>query len=122
MIFNKLTLSICIIILMLSTAYAKDMSQHHKKMELSCKDCHASGQKVIPTKEACLTCHGPLDELRDAAKQPESEFFRDTNPHYSLHYGDGLECSACHSEHKPAKIYCNTCHHNFEYPDFPTNK
>lgn len=121
MIRHTLILSACLLALALPSAHGKSLSPHHKQMELNCKDCHASGKKVVPAKETCLNCHGPLDELVEAVKQPESQYYQDTNPHYSFHYGDGLECSACHSEHKPAKIYCNVCHHNFKFPDFPTN-
>ena len=36
------------------------------------------------------------------------------NPHASHHYGEGIACTACHSEHKTSQVYCNNCH-EFKY-------
>ncbi|WP_028116493.1 cytochrome c3 family protein [Ferrimonas senticii] len=98
-------------------AQAMDLKQHHTDAGLECQDCHIDANMTIPSNASCLNCHGSLEDLREAVKQPESQYYLDTNPHYSFHYGYGLECSACHSEHQESKLYCNNCH-QFDYPEF----
>ena len=112
-----LAISVSSLLLAAVNVNANELKSHHQAAELACEDCHSDSTMAIPTNESCLSCHGPLDELREAVKQPESKYYLDTNPHYSFHYGYGLECSACHSEHQESKLFCNNCH-QFEYPQF----
>jgi Zn finger protein HypA/HybF involved in hydrogenase expression len=98
--------------------HSVELSAKHQEMGFECKTCHVEGM-TAPKDETCLSCHGPLQDLVNSTSVERKPF--DTkispNPHDSAHYGTTLSCFACHSEHKEAKIYCNTCH-SFDYKNF----
>lgn len=71
----------------------------------SCKTCHGTAvPNERPSSDACIRCHGTMDEI------PTKENKFDKLPHDSAHYRNTLECTACHSEHKPSHAICNDCH------------
>ena len=71
----------------------------------TCKTCH---QVDVPTERpsdmSCVACHGTMDKIPTQANP------YDKYPHDSDHYGNTLECTACHAEHKPSQDLCSTCH------------
>ncbi len=98
-------------------AHAVQMKNHQSIID-KCQTCHGNSNPLIkPKKEACLDCHGTLEEVADLTKRTRKH--NDANvlpdPHNNVHYGTSLECSACHSEHKTSRIYCDHCH-SFNYP------
>lgn len=99
-------------------ANSAELSAKHKSMDFGCKTCHSTGM-TAPEDNTCLECHGPMTELIAATqvKRTPHDTQISPNPHDSAHYGTTLSCFACHSEHKEAKVYCNTCH-SFEYENF----
>ena len=64
-----------------------------------------------PTIETCTQCH---DLKKLVAK---TETVKPTNPHFSPHYQDQLDCTNCHLQHGPTENYCDQCHQfNFKVP------
>lgn len=84
------------------------MKDYHVKAlggALKCELCHQEKlPKTKPTDKACIQCHGTMDKIAT----PANEF--DKKPHASDHYGNTLECTTCHAEHKPSQDLCSTCH------------
>ncbi len=84
------------------------MSEHHAKAfgaNLQCSMCHGTALPVEPPSDkACIACHGTMDKI--ATKPNKFDKF----PHASAHYGNTLECTTCHAEHKPSRAICNDCH------------
>lgn len=82
------------------------MSMKHKlASQMQCATCHGDGKKIEkPTSDKCIACHGPMNNIKT------KENTKNKNPHQSAHYADTVECSVCHSEHKPSKDLCSTCH------------
>lgn len=81
--------------------------------DVTCKTCHETAVPVErPNQDTCIGCHGTMDEI------PTKENKFDKFPHDSDHYGNTLECTACHAEHKPSRALCNNCH----IVDFPNLK
>lgn len=79
----------------------------------TCKTCHETAVPTErPSEDTCIACHGTMDEI------PTKENKFDKFPHASDHYGNTLECTACHAEHKPSRALCNNCH----IVDFPNLK
>lgn len=79
----------------------------------SCETCHGTAVPTErPNAETCIICHGSMDQIPTKANQ------WDKFPHSSAHYGDTLECTACHAEHKPSRAVCSNCH----IVDFPNLK
>lgn len=71
----------------------------------SCNTCHDTAVPTErPNSDSCIRCHGTMDEI------PTKENKFDKLPHDSAHYKNTLECTACHSEHKPSHAICNDCH------------
>ena len=66
---------------------------------------------VTPDNKACLTCHQSYAAVAEKTKNLKNG---EPNPHASHHYGEGIACTACHSEHKTSQVYCNNCH-EFKY-------
>ena len=64
---------------------------------------------VVPDNKACFACHGSYKDLAEKTAKLE-----EPNPHKSHHYGEGIACTSCHSEHGQSKVYCNECH-EFKY-------
>lgn len=92
------------------------MSEHHFKVmggdKASCATCHGVNLPTSrPDGKACVSCHGTMDKI------PTKPNKFDKFPHASAHYGDTLECTACHAEHKPSKAVCNDCH-NVQWTNF----
>lgn len=81
---------------------------HHAKVfggNFKCSVCHETELPVErPSSKACIGCHGTMDKIAT----PPNQF--DKFPHASPHYGDSLECTVCHAEHKPSRALCNDCH------------
>ena len=98
-------------------AQAQTLKPQHSALAGNCAACHgSSGQFLVPEDKSCLTCHGSYAELaRKSAAKLKQDRNPEPNPHLSGHYGDSLNCTACHKEHKPAELYCNNCH-EFNYP------
>lgn len=84
------------------------MKDYHVKAfgsMLKCELCHKEAvPKSKPSDRACIECHGTMDKIQT----PPNAF--DKKPHASDHYGNTLECTACHAEHKPSQDLCSTCH------------
>lgn len=84
------------------------MKDHHMKIFGSAMKCEMCHQQALPTSKPsdkmCIQCHGTMDKI---ATKPNPF---DKNPHASAHYGNTLECTACHAEHKPSKDLCSNCH------------
>lgn len=84
------------------------MKEHHMKAmgdALTCQMCH--GVKLPterPSDKACIQCHGTMDKI------PTKPNRFDKFPHASAHYGNTLDCTTCHSEHKESRALCNDCH------------
>lgn len=107
------------IVLLAATTFAQaqTLKPQHSVLASNCAACHgSSGQFLVPEDKACQSCHGSYAELikkTDAKLKADRD--PEPNPHQSGHYGDTLNCTACHKEHKPAEVYCNNCH-EFSYP------
>ncbi len=92
---------------------AAGLAEHHMKQAgVNCQSCHSTPSKPIKVKdnealenEACINCHGSLQELAEQAKEPLS-------PHNS-HLID-LSCTSCHAGHKEPVMVCQTCHDSFK--------
>ena len=84
------------------------MSEKHMKAfggEAACAACHGTALPTSrPSDKACIGCHGTMDKI------PTKPNAFDTFPHASAHYGNTLECTTCHAEHKASKALCNDCH------------
>ena len=79
-------------------------SKHCQFAEISCADCHLTGNTKPLTTEDCLACHGSFEEVAgETAKL-------DPNPHNSPHYGTELDCDLCHHEHSRSENFCAQCH------------
>lgn len=88
-------------------------SHLHQLVAVGCADCHGATDKPEAVEaEKCLSCHGPLAKLvqRTAKVKPE-------NPHHSPHWGDELDCTLCHQQHRKSEDYCAECHRfNYKVP------
>lgn len=102
---------------------AQPASSRHMAKGVACTACHGEAMKAVPTRDTCLTCHGPVEKL--AAKTEHLNFTSRmknaktgqtvehkalVNPHDSYHFGTTLACCECHSEHKAGRNDCSTCH------------
>ena len=84
----------------LKDAHLKAMGQ-----AAACSVCHGAAlPKTRPSDKACIGCHGTMDKI----PTPDNKW--DKKPQDSPHYGDTLECTECHAEHKAGKALCNACH------------
>ena len=87
-------------------------SHVHQLKGMTCDRCHEKGKnpEAVPM-DTCVKCHNP-DKLveRTAKVKPE-------NPHTSPHYGNTLDCNACHHQHQKSEDFCAQCHKfNFKTP------
>lgn len=111
----KTLMAICLAALTLSVS-AQQMQPQHRNIK-DCSVCHTkenavNGNMFVKLNNAaCQTCHGSYEDL---GKKVERKLNGEPNPHTSAHYGSGIECAACHKEHKPSTVYCNNCH-EFKY-------
>lgn len=80
-------------------------TKHSFGINQGCTTCHQEQVPTqAPTSEKCIACHGTMDKI----PTPKNKF--DKEPHHSAHFGNTMECSTCHAEHKESKDYCSTCH------------
>lgn len=106
---KKLTMLLAGILLAASAQAATlsgvPMKDHHAKMIKECSTCHGTAIPTTrPDDKTCIACHGTMDKI--PTKPNKFEKF----PHASAHYGDTLDCTTCHSEHKESRALCNDCH------------
>lgn len=84
------------------------MKDHHLKafgQSTACRTCHGTAVPTgRPDQQSCIACHGTMDKI--PTKPNKFEKF----PHASEHYGNTVECTVCHSEHKASWALCNECH------------
>lgn len=77
----------------------------HPQSVANCAACHNEAVPTTkPTTDKCISCHGPMKNIK-VAQNPQGK-----NPHNSDHYGDTIDCTACHKEHRPSKAVCVDCH------------
>ncbi len=92
------------------------IKDHHMKALgsfLTCETCHGVALPTErPSDKSCKGCHGTMDKIQ--TKPNKFNKF----PHASQHYGNTLDCTTCHSEHKKSRSLCNDCH----VVDFPNLK
>ena len=90
---------------------------HVSKQKLNCQDCH--GDNPIPDDTAskvnasCITCHGGYSEMAAISKKKSKN--PEINVHAS-HLGPEVACTTCHQGHKESRVYCLSCHTNFDLP------
>ena len=87
-----------------SFAQAQNMAVKPPHNTLACNVCHVNGISQAPTKETCLSCHGPFEALAKKTEKLNPAF----NPHNS-HRGQE-ECTTCHGVHRQSSLACNDCH------------
>lgn len=98
---------------------AKQGRDYHEFMhDDGCKSCHDQGLKLPPSDALCTECHDQQELIETTAVDSKKHQWR--NPHNNMHYGDKVPCIECHSEHKPKKPLCASCH-NFEFKNFKEN-
>lgn len=88
-------------------------ADRHAAAGVKCSACHGSdaANPKMPTIETCMQCH----DLKKLVAKTES--VKPTNPHFSPHYQDQLDCTNCHLQHGPTENYCDQCHQfNFKVP------
>lgn len=108
---------LCGAMLVAASAQAAGVSlkPYHQSVGKDCAVCHteenavAGNAFVVPDNKACFACHGSYKDLAEKTAKLE-----ESNPHKSHHYGEGIACTSCHSEHGQSKVYCNECH-EFKY-------
>lgn len=80
----------------------------HKKLNLSCKDCHLEKNESDYSSQmntACFNCHGSYDKLKEST----SYLGHNNNIHAAPHF-NGLDCDMCHKAHQPTVNFCVSCH------------
>lgn len=87
-------------------------SHVHLLRGINCAKCHEKGKKQEDVSmDTCVTCHN-ADRLVEKTAKVKPE-----NPHTSPHYGNTLDCNACHHQHKKSEDFCAQCHKfNFTVP------
>lgn len=83
------------------------LPQAHKSLD--CASCHGTDTTNIPSNDACLKCHGPMEKLIASTGKYA------LNPHNSPHWGESVPCGTCHKQHSQPKVYCEACHTNQNY-------
>lgn len=85
-----------------ASALAAPIQELHAAKQIQCTACHPQGEKVAPTTQDCMTCHGSYKDVagKTGSLRP--------NPHDS-HMGE-LECTVCHKGHQQQTVFCNQCH------------
>lgn len=88
----------------------KGRDSHAALYKDGCNACHVGSPKEAVTDAACVQCHGEVATIKvDKEKLPLAE----ADPHKSLHYGNGVSCLACHSEHTRKAPVCTECHRSW---------
>ena len=79
-------------------------SHFHQLKDVTCVKCHGKGKMEAVPMDTCVKCHNPDRLVEKTAKvKPE-------NPHTSPHYGNTLDCNACHHQHQKSENFCAQCH------------
>ncbi len=79
-------------------------SHVHQLSGVTCEKCHGKGKMQAVPMDTCVKCHNPGKLVEKTAKvKPE-------NPHTSPHYGNTLDCNACHHQHQKSENFCAQCH------------
>ena len=86
-------------------------SHLHQLNGITCAKCHVTKAPEAVPMDTCVKCHNPDRLVEKTAKvKPE-------NPHTSPHYGNTLDCNACHHQHQKSENFCAQCHKfNFTVP------
>ena len=80
-------------------------SHTHQLTGIACTKCHEKGSKPeAVSMDKCVTCHN-ADKLAEKTAKVKPE-----NPHTSPHYGNTLDCNACHHQHRKSEDFCGQCH------------
>lgn len=88
----------------------KGRSNHAALYKDGCNACHTGNPKESVTDASCVQCHGAAASIEiDKRKLPLPE----ADPHKSIHYGQGVSCLACHSEHAKKAPVCTDCHRSW---------
>lgn len=87
-------------------------SHVHQLKGITCAKCHEKGKKPeAESMDTCVACHN-ADRLAEKTAK-----FKPENPHTSPHYGNTLDCNACHHQHRKSEDFCAQCHKfNFTVP------
>jgi len=93
----------------LSAVGSRFLDNRHLTQGVSCSACHANGVIGQVRNSTCLSCHGPMETLVEKTAPQQHP---DRNPHKS-HLGE-IDCTVCHMQHGPQKIYCLECHPKFD--------
>lgn len=92
-----------------SAVGSRFLDNRHLAQGVSCAACHAHGVIGQAPNATCLSCHGPMEAL---IEKTAPQLHPDRNPHKS-HLGE-IDCTVCHAQHGPQKIYCLECHPKFD--------
>ncbi|MDR1530032.1 MAG: cytochrome c3 family protein [Burkholderiales bacterium] len=86
---------------------APKVTGKHAEANLSCFSCH---NQSAPTQAApqfsCILCHG----LYKGTEREETIGRRKFKINVHDAHPGQLDCTICHTAHKPPKLYCNECH------------
>lgn len=88
-------------------------ADRHVAAGVKCEACHGpdKANPQEPTIETCTGCHN-VKKLVEKTKD-----LKPTNPHFSPHYQDTLDCINCHVMHGETENFCNQCHQfDFKVP------
>lgn len=80
----------------------------HKKLGLSCTDCHTGNKVEEYSNEmlnTCLKCHDSYEKI----KERTGHLGHNNNVHQSPHF-ENLACDVCHKSHQPSSNLCVQCH------------
>lgn len=106
--FLCVVFGLCASAAMAGTLAGVPMKDHHLNAlgdKLTCATCHETATPTTrPSDKACIGCHGEMSKIKTTPNKYEKF------PHASDHYGDTLDCTICHSEHKASRALCNDCH------------
>lgn len=79
----------------------------HKKLGLSCVDCHNETKPEEYSSEmlgSCLKCHGSYETI----KERTAHWGHNNNVHQSPHF-ENLACDVCHKSHSKSASNSNLC-------------
>ncbi|BCX78583.1 cytochrome c3 family protein [Campylobacter sp. 19-13652] len=84
------------------------LSGVHKKLNLTCNDCHKESEPAQYSSamlSSCLNCHNSYAALASAT----GALGHNDNIHASPHYA-ALACDNCHRSHRKSENMCVRCH------------